>query len=248
MTSRQTISLWRGKIRLKGELVRPKPGPLPLVVLFHGILVDSHREPIRSAKEHFQSLGFATLAFDFNGHGQSGGDFIKMTVANKALDGRVILDYAKGLDDITQLFLFGHSQGGVVASLIAPDYPQIKGLILLAPAGNIKASCHQGQLVDGHFDPDEVPPVIPAMGTLIGRDYILAGRDLEYYQAAAEFPEPALVIHGSGDTMVPAIFGRHFAQRFPKGSYRAIAGADHNFKSGMAQALKLAGDFFLSLL
>ena len=48
-----------------------------------------------------------------------------MTVLNEIADAKVILDYAKSLEHVRNIFLFGHSQGGVVASMIAGYYPEV---------------------------------------------------------------------------------------------------------------------------
>ena len=80
-------------------------------------------------------MGIASVRFDFNGHGQSDGSFTDMTVMNEVSDGRAILDYVRQMPQVEHIYLLGHSQGGVVASMLAGYYHEyIDKLVLMSPA------------------------------------------------------------------------------------------------------------------
>ena len=62
-----------------------------------------------------------------------------MTVCNEIADGKAILDYVRTDPHVRDIFLVGHSQGGVVASMLAGLYPDVvKKVVLLAPAAQLK--------------------------------------------------------------------------------------------------------------
>ena len=67
----------------------------------------------------------ASVRFDFNGHGDSDGKFENMTVLNEIEDANAILNYVKTDPHVRNIYLVGHSQGGVVASMLAGLYPDL---------------------------------------------------------------------------------------------------------------------------
>lgn len=80
--------------------------------------------------------GIAVVRFDFNGHGKSDGSFTDMNVLNEIEDAIAILEYVRKLDFVTEIYVIGHSQGGVVAGMLAGYYPDvIHKLVLLASGG-----------------------------------------------------------------------------------------------------------------
>ena len=46
--------------------------------------------------------GIATIRFDFDGHGDSDGEFCDMNVLSEILDAAKIIDYVRGLDFVTE--------------------------------------------------------------------------------------------------------------------------------------------------
>ena len=71
-----------------------------------------------------------------------------MTVLNEIEDANAILKYVKKDKYVRKIFLLGHSQGGVIASILAGLYPDIvDGLILLSAASVLKEDAIKGQLM-----------------------------------------------------------------------------------------------------
>ena len=62
------------------------------------------------------------MKFDFNGHGESEGEFSGMTVPNEIEYAKLVYEYVKSLPFVGDIALTGHSQGGVVASMTAGDF------------------------------------------------------------------------------------------------------------------------------
>ena len=64
---------------------------------------------------------------------------LDMTVMNEVSDGRAILDMSRQMPQVEHIYLLGHSQGGVVASMLAGYYHEyIDKLVLMAPAATLK--------------------------------------------------------------------------------------------------------------
>lgn len=81
--------------------------------------------------------GFAVLRYDDRGVAKSTGNFATATSADFADDVKSAIDYLKTLPqiDTNRLGLVGHSEGGMIAPMVAADRKEIKYIVLLAGPG-----------------------------------------------------------------------------------------------------------------
>ena len=139
-------------IRLSAVLERPDRERGPLVIFIHGFTSTKDRAHNIAACEAMREAGFATLRVDMYGHGESGGEFKKHTLYKWIGNAMAVIDYARSLDFVTDIYLSGHSQGGLTAALAAGMEPdRIKGLILRAPAFVIPEGARRGDLLGYSF-------------------------------------------------------------------------------------------------
>ena len=131
-------------ITLKGTLTIPKgKGPFPAVVLVSGSGPQNRDEEIMSHKpflviaDYLTKNGIAVLRYDDRGVGESEGDFQKATTADFALDAQSAYIYLKGVKKIDKIKvgLLGHSEGGMVAQMVAAADTQVRMIVLLAAPG-----------------------------------------------------------------------------------------------------------------
>ena len=125
-------------IRLNAVLDMPEgwqPGQrCPLVVVIHGFTGHSEEAHIVAVSKGINAVGFATLRADMYGHGHSDGEFRKHTLYKWLTNALTVIDYARALDFVTDLYLCGHSQGGLLVMLAAAmKHDIVKGLIPLSP-------------------------------------------------------------------------------------------------------------------
>ena len=138
-TERITVS--DNGVPLVGILERPSAEPGPLVIVLHGFTSSKDRPHTLAACEAMHEAGFAALRFDLYGHGESGGEFRKHTLHKWISNTLAVMDWARQQDFVTELWLSGHSQGGLTAALAAGQEPdRVRGLILRAPAFMIPAA------------------------------------------------------------------------------------------------------------
>lgn len=92
---------------------------VPLIILMHGFMSNKQDRGMTAIASELQEKRIAYIRFDFNGHGDSESNFQNMTVANEIEDAKKVYEYARSLDFVSDIALLGHSQGGVVASMVA---------------------------------------------------------------------------------------------------------------------------------
>ena len=202
-----------------------------LVILCHGFNSNKDFPILKMTAEQLQSDGVASLVFDFNGHGESDGDFKDMTVPNQIEDLDSVLAYVEKLSYIQDVAIVGHSQGGVVAAMEAGNHPeQIKSVVLLAPAGVLREDALRGNLFGTTFNPLDIPQSIVLFNGLeVGGRYLSSAARLPIYETAAKYHGSACIIHGTGDVLVPYTYGERFHQTWPGSEYHLLDYYDHNF-------------------
>lgn len=238
------LSISRDGLCLHALLERPSHNrPCPIVVMCHGFggSMDAYPGSLyqRIAKR-LVARGMAVLRFDFNGHGRSDGDFSHMDVLNEIEDLIAVLRYVRSRADVTSIRLLGHSQGGVVAGMVAGFYHDvIDRLALLAPAATLKDDALSGVCMGRRYDAAHIPDTVdvPDAGK-VGGQYFRIAQMLPIYETAARFAGPALSVHGACDTVVDPSASRRFGEALPNCAVSMYPGLDHGLNGeGREQAL-----------
>jgi len=130
---------------LAGTLTIPKgDGPFPAVVLISGSgpqdrdeQLAGHR-PFLVLADHLARAGIAVLRYDDRGYGESGGD-LEGTSADLATDAAAAVDYLAAKPETGSIGLLGHSEGGIIAPMVAATDPAVTFVIMLAGPGETGA-------------------------------------------------------------------------------------------------------------
>jgi pimeloyl-ACP methyl ester carboxylesterase len=87
--------------------------------------------------DHLTRKGVAVLRYDKRGIGKSTGNFDLATTEDFASDAAAALAYLKSRKEIDagKIGLIGHSEGGIIAPMIATRSPDIAWMVLLAAPG-----------------------------------------------------------------------------------------------------------------
>lgn len=93
--------------------------------------------PFRELADSLGRRGIAVLRFDDRGIGESTGDHAAATSADFANDVRTLVAWLRQRPDIDpeRVFLIGHSEGGMIAPMVAADDARLAGVVLLAGTG-----------------------------------------------------------------------------------------------------------------
>jgi len=135
------------EVTLAGTLTIPEgPGPHPGVVMITGSGLQDRDETILDHKpfwiiaDHLSRNGVAVLRYDDRGYAQSTGDGTTATLADFATDAHAAIVWLAGHASVDgeRVGFVGHSEGGVIAPLIAAEHPdQVDFIVLLAGSGVI---------------------------------------------------------------------------------------------------------------
>jgi pimeloyl-ACP methyl ester carboxylesterase len=113
--------------------------------------------------------------------------------------------------------LIGSSMGGYLAALYAARHPEVAGLVLLAPAFSFHKRWTEmlGEEALARWKRDGEMMVYHYAAN---RDMALSYRlmeDAERYEPYPSFTQPCLILHGTGDTVVPVEYSEKFARQHP---------------------------------
>ena len=222
----------------------------PVVMLMHGFGGSKEAPLLNILADDLESRGIASLRFDFNGHGKSEGAFRDMTVSNEIEDAKRVLDYLSRLPGAESVSAAGHSQGGLVAGMLAGmTNGVLKSVVLFSPASVIRDDAVRGLLFGKRYDPMDPPETVRlGRGIEVGRAYIQAVQAMPIYETAARYSGPVCVIHGMRDTVVPYTCSLHYNHAFSDCELHILPGLGHLFAEDRAGTAKLAADFFAAKL
>jgi pimeloyl-ACP methyl ester carboxylesterase len=131
-------------IKLAGTLTKPQgAGLFPAVILITGSGAQDRNETIFGHKpfmviaDSLTRRGLAVLRVDDRGVGGSTGSLSSSTSEDLAGDVLAGIDYLKGRPDIDghRIGLIGHSEGGIIAPMVAVQSPEVAFIVLLAGTG-----------------------------------------------------------------------------------------------------------------
>ena len=208
--------------RLKALIQKPElqqGEKCPMVIFCHGFSGTKDGPMFELIADTLQAHGIASIRFDFNGHGESEGEFKDMTVPNEIVDARKVVAYVSDLRYVSSLAIVGHSQGGVVAAMTA------------------------GQLSE------ELGEYVELWGGLkLGGQYIRTAFSLPIYETAAKYQGPALIIHGNADRVVPYTYGERFHQIWPKSELVIQEYFDHGFSQNIYRTTDIVSEYLIKQL
>ncbi|HEV8449739.1 MAG TPA: alpha/beta fold hydrolase [Gemmatimonadaceae bacterium] len=234
------------ELHLAGTLTIPKvrpSGKVPAVITITGSGPEDRDEqsgaipgyrPFRELADTLGRRGIAVLRLDDRGVGASDAGPASVTSADFANDIRTGIAYLRSRPEIdgSRIGIVGHSEGGIIAPMIAVGDPKLRGLVLMA------GSASKGR----EIVMDQNRYVIDSVAHLRGptRDSALAkaGRSVDSLgaqggwlgfflaydptTAARQVKTPVLILQGETDRQVPPAQARLLADAFRAGGNRDV--------------------------
>ena len=202
-----------------------------LVIYVHGFSSHQKGEKVLFFRERFNESGWAFLAFDHRGHGNSSGTMAELTVTRNLADLDAIL-LSQGAR-YKKRILIGSSMGGQTAALYAARHPdRITANLLIAPGfrflqnrmrdlgpEGLKALQTKGEMTIKN----------EGVELTISRALLEEAKQYPVENLLADYKTPTLIIHGTEDDAVPFEDSVAFIQKSAARPLELllIAGGDH---------------------
>ena len=175
-------------IRLAAWYTPPQNGAVILVA--HGYGARRSEDFYMLFAEH----GYGVLAWDFRGHGASGGNLVTLGYL-ETLDAKAALEYTLAQPGVEHVGGWGGSMGGVTMIRAAAQYPEIEALVADSPFATLEDE------LDLRIPNRMLNPLIRFFAEQE------TGFRFEMLRPVDEIgsvsPSPVFLIQGMGDTMVP---------------------------------------------
>ncbi len=232
-------------------------GKVPVVIICHGFSGNCDRPFMKELASSIVAQGMAAVRFDFNGHGRSDGEFKDMTVLNEIDDLKCMIAWVRRQPWARDISLVGHSQGGVVVSMVAGELGagEIKAEVLLAAAAVLRDDALRGNTMGTSYDPwnfkgdyVELRRSPEAGALLLGKNYVETALRLPIYETAANYTGPALIVQGTHDRIVPYTYAERYHEKIKGSVLRLVPDEDHTFSFTTKETSILVADWLHSVL
>ncbi|MEQ8762508.1 MAG: prolyl oligopeptidase family serine peptidase [Planctomycetota bacterium] len=203
-------------------------GRKDLVVIGHGVTANKDRPFLQALAEGISATGRPALRFSFSGNGESEGEFVDSCVSKEVEDLGSVIDAVDGF----RVAYAGHSMGAAVGVLRASRDDRIEALISLAGMVHTESFAQRkfGDQKPGEsfmWDKPECPLSQHFMDDMKAIGSVA--------RLGSEIQVPWLLVHGTGDTVVPLQDALDIWQvAGNKPELVKLDGADHVFTGGAA--------------
>jgi pimeloyl-ACP methyl ester carboxylesterase len=186
-------------------------------VYLHGFASSPSSRKARFFEERFRELGIGLEIPDL-----AEGNFRNLTLSAQLK----VLERVCGNRPVS---LIGSSMGGYLTALYAARHPEVKKVVLLAPAFSF-ASRWPETLGEQAMEQWKRSNTLRVFHYSEGREVELGYQlieDSQQYEAYPDFTQPALIFQGRHDTVVPPQFAETFAARRANASLQLLD-SDHD--------------------
>ncbi|MBP2056874.1 pimeloyl-ACP methyl ester carboxylesterase [Lactobacillus colini] len=244
----KNITIKRDGLNLAAKISLPNSDNYDVAILaygFVGMMDPKVNDLLPVIAQKLQEKGLATVRFDFNGHGESDGPLDNMSIYNELEDYHAVLQYVfDNFDGLNHLYLIGHSQGGVLSSMMAGFYPdKVAKLVIMSSAATLVDDARIGTCMGVNYDPNNIPEKVDFKDFKLNDWYFRTARFINNYDIAQAFRGPVLALHGENDQVVNNYASRHYQAIFDNCEYHLIKGSDHGLHQNRDEVYTRVVDF-----
>ncbi|MBD1373524.1 alpha/beta hydrolase [Hazenella sp. IB182357] len=214
-----------------------------IIIFCHGFTSDkSARGRFDRLAVFYHGLGYAVLAFDFSGCGES--DDVHLTLANRIIDLYAAISYVQA-QGYRRIVLHGHSLGTCVC--LSCYTPVIDTMILTGaltgPMFYDWEQVYSKQQIQALRREGYITEVQAKRDVMIDKQMLLDFEQIDQEKLLSHVKCPVLIIHGDGDQEERALYqnSQRGLKWLPEASkLEVIQGATHSFTYHLSQIEHLA--------
>ncbi|MFT6084636.1 MAG: pimeloyl-ACP methyl ester carboxylesterase [Alphaproteobacteria bacterium] len=192
----------------------------PVVVFLSGYRSDMQGQKARYVDDLARKYNFDYLRFDYSGHGESGGDFMDLTLSDWITDAQEVIEY--NFSQYRPLILVGSSMGGWIAlKLLSRLNNSVTHFVGLAPAPDFSNILMAEQRDMPQFHQQILEKTyVEAPCDYEGENFIITDKFLKDADNNSVLHEPIIfhgkvfILQGMQDTDVPYAHALRLAQTF----------------------------------
>jgi pimeloyl-ACP methyl ester carboxylesterase len=246
-----TLTLPDGDGTASAVLILPGSGPVDR----NGNLPGAENNSLKLVAEGLAAQGIASLRVDKRGIGGSRNgavDESTLRFETYVADAASWLAVLQSQPRVTRIFLLGHSEGALVATMVAERAP-VAGLMLIAGAGVPAAQIFERQLAEAGVSADlqaasrkiaadliggqtvaDIPPPLAPLYRPSVQPYLISWFALDPAAELKKVDCPVLILQGTTDLQVVAADAQSLAAAQPKAKLVLIDGMNHVLKDAPA--------------
>lgn len=238
-------------VKLCGLLSNPSADKTrPIVIFAHGFSSSKNTTNFVKLAERLNQNNISSFRFDFYGHGESKGDFEKITISEAVDD---ILQAIKFLQSkgYSQIGLVGSSFGGISSIIAASQSNDLFLLALKSPVSDyweIEKSRYSNKELEewkekGYRDYEDEGKKMK-----LNYSFVEDFDNNNGYEAAPKIKVPTLIVHGDSDNVVPVSQSIKTSKLIPNCKLVTIKDANHRYTEGdhAEQMLKAISEFIIT--
>ena len=219
------------------------------ILIIHGFAGGTHDEE-KLANFLERSAKFDVYSFTLPGHDKRTFKSVRYTEWIRAAEEQVesLIDYG-----YKNIYLVGHSMGGVIASYLAGRYKEVKKVVLAAPSfryltvsssANTKEKVKKGIALIKNNDRDEIITRFLKLPLSSIKEF--TSLISEYKNSYLNIKVPVLILHGDKDTVVPLKSSQNIYEKMenPDKKLIVLKGITHDvFRESSIDTLQEVKDF-----
>lgn len=229
---------------LAGTLTVPKgKGPFPAIVTITGSGAQDRDEeislvkgfrPFRQIADSLGRAGIAVLRMDDRGWGGSGGNMMTATSRDFADDIKAGLAWLRTRPEIDskRLALVGHSEGGLIAPIVASEDPSLSAIVLMAGPSqtgreilefqNRYAIEHNAAIKPESRDSAFKVALVGIDSAIKTSPWLKFFAEYDPRLTAAKVKTPTLILQGATDQQVTAVQAEELARALRSGGNKDV--------------------------
>lgn len=272
-TLERNVAIVGGRAPLRGTLLAPAgDAPFPVALMLsgsgptdrNGNQPSAHTDNLKQLAYGLFAQGIATLRVDKRGIAASAPALTseaEMKISDLVEDAKAWLRFLRRQDRFKHLFITGHSEGALIATLAAQE-EQPSGLVSIAGIGSPLAATLRRQIASAAMPESAktraleilsslergelVPNIAPELNALFRpsvQPYLISSFKLDPSAELARTRFPVLVVQGTTDLQVSIDDAKKLAESREGVELLVIAGMNHTLKTAAAERAKQTASY-----